>query len=193
MPRDGKHPLKHIKKYNSNSCVKPITITTVVHIPMQEGYWKNSSNVLKLFFESLFSSTSLLFDLMVFDNCSCTEVQDYLQELFRADKIQYLTSSKYNLKKLGAMDYLFSVARGDYIIFSDSDVYFLPGWLEKSLKILDTFPEAGQVSALPTIFNSEKYITATLCGIDTNKYLNVEIGTNFNSGAIYRRSSNKPW
>jgi glycosyltransferase involved in cell wall biosynthesis len=150
MPRLGHHPLK-VTGLKDDFCPQKITIATITHIPQVAGYWAESLDVLKIFFQSLFASTEQSFDLMVFDNASCEEVQNYLVSLKMDGTIQYLTLSQHNLKKLGALNYLLSTASGDYIAFADSDVYFLPGWLEASLKILDTFPEAAKVTALPLV------------------------------------------
>ncbi len=126
-----------------------VTITTVTYIPSLENYWQYSLDVLKVFFDSLYANTPAPFNVMLFDNGSCAEVRDYLLDLQQAGKIQYLTFSEHNLRKLGALAHLLSVAPGDYIAFADSDVYFLPGWLEQSIGILQAFPEAGRVTALP--------------------------------------------
>jgi glycosyltransferase involved in cell wall biosynthesis len=150
MPRSGRHPLK-VTGLRDDFRPQKITIATITHIPQVAGYWSESLDVLKLFFQSLFASTEQSFDLMVFDNASCEEVQDYLLRLKKESAIQYLTLSQYNLKKLGALNHLLSTAPGDYIAFADSDVYFLPGWLEASLKILEAFPEAAKVTALPLV------------------------------------------
>jgi glycosyltransferase involved in cell wall biosynthesis len=150
MPRIGRHPLK-VKGLKDEVKHRDVTVTTIVHIPMLQGYWEQSLEVLKLFFQSLFASTERPFDLMVFDNNSCAEVQDYLISLQQAGKIQYLTLSTYNLRKLGALNYLLTTAPGEYIAFADSDVYFLPGWLEASLNVLNVFPEAAKVTALPIV------------------------------------------
>ena len=176
MPRTGKHPLK----LTEDMPIDPrngISIATVTHIPMLSGYWEKSLDVLKLFFESLYASTDLPFDLLVFDNNSCKEAQDYLLEQRRQGRIQYLTLSAYNLKKLGAMEYLFSCAPGEFVAFVDSDVYFLPGWLEASLEVLEAFPEAGQVSAIPTIDKSKHYLESARRGILADSALKVEQGT----------------
>lgn len=150
MPRVGRHPLKQ-QGLKDDVKHREITVATIVHIPGLVGYWEQSLEVLKLFFESLFASTDLPFDLMVFDNNSCVEVQDYLLTLQREGKIQYLTLATYNLRKLGALNYLLSVAPGNYVAFADSDVYFLPGWLDSSIEILNAFPNAGKVTALPIV------------------------------------------
>ncbi|MEW5959560.1 MAG: glycosyltransferase family A protein, partial [Chloroflexota bacterium] len=149
MPRIGRHPLKNKNAKNESVVHQKVTVTTIVYIPMLAGYWQESLEVLKLFFESLYVNTGQPFDLMVFDNGSCEEVRTYLLDLQENSKIQYLVFSQQNLKKLGALNYLLSAAPGEYIAYADSDVYFLPGWLDESLKVLDTFPEVAKVTAIP--------------------------------------------
>jgi hypothetical protein len=41
----------------------------------------------------------------------------------------------------------------EFIGFSDGDVLFRPGWLEKSLEIVHAFPTAGLVSVQPCLFD----------------------------------------
>jgi len=177
MPRTGKHPLKRDQKQPAApQTFQRVSVCTVTHIPMLAGYWEHSLDVLKLFFESLYASTDIPFDLLVFDNASCPEAQNYLLEQQRGGKIQFLHFSAYNLKKLGGMNALFSIAPGEFVAFADSDVYFLPGWLEESLRVLEAFPEAGQVSALPTIDKTRHYIGQTLRGVAGDSALQVERG-----------------
>ena len=177
MPRLGRHPLK-VKGLRDEINHQDITITTIVHIPTLSGYWEQSLEVLKLFFESLFASTNLPFDLMVFDNNSCIEVQNFLLSLKRESKIQYLILSQHNLRKLGALNHLLTMAPGKYVAFADSDVYFIPQWLEESLKILKTFPDAGQVTALPIITEAGERYVSTLAGIEKDSKIEVAYGTN---------------
>ena len=151
-----------------------ITVATITHIPTLSGYWQESLNVFKLFIESLFASTELKFDLMVFDNGSCREVTDYLTGLKEVGLIQYLILSDRNFRKLGALDFLLRSAPGEYVAYADSDVYFLPGWLEKSLEVMRAFPQAGMVSALPTVDKSDRFIASTLAGIETDPMVSVE-------------------
>jgi glycosyltransferase involved in cell wall biosynthesis len=131
-----------------------------VHIPVLADYWADSLEVLRLFFSSLFENTQRPFDLMVFDNNSCREVQDYLLALRTEGLIQYLILSEHNLRKLGALNFLLCSAPGEFIAFADSDVYFLPGWLEKSLEVLDAFPQAAKVTALPVAGGDTTQISA---------------------------------
>ena len=39
------------------------------------------------------------------------------------------------------MDYLFSVAPGEIISFTDSDVYFKKGWLDATIKLFSVFKD----------------------------------------------------
>ena len=146
MARVGQNPMKWMDKAHHP---QNVTATTIVHIPVMEGYWQDNLEVLKLCLHSMRSSTSVPFDLMVFDNGSCETVVDYLVGLQKAGFIQYLILSDTNLGKVGAWNMLFQAAPGDIISFCDSDVYFLDGWLEESIKILENFPKAGIVSAKP--------------------------------------------
>jgi hypothetical protein len=88
-------------------------------------------------------------DLMVFDNASCPQVVQYLQDEADGGRIQFLVLSEKNIGKVGAWNFIFSSAPGQYIAYADSDVYFFPGWLSRHLAIFKAFPEVGTVSGLP--------------------------------------------
>ncbi|MBT4735516.1 MAG: glycosyltransferase [Candidatus Marinimicrobia bacterium] len=151
MPRVGRHPLKEKLIKENQVMPQNVTMTTIVYIPTLDGYWKESFDVLKLFFRSLQENTNEPYDLMVFDNGSCSEIRDYMINLRDQGIIQYLILSEKNLRKLGALNYLLQSAPGEFISYADSDVYFLPGWLDESLKVLNTFPEAAKLTALPIV------------------------------------------
>jgi len=146
MPRFGQNPMRWVQEVHFH---ERVTFTTIVYIPFLEGYWRQSLDILKLFLQSLRQSTRLPFDLMVFDNGSCEEIQDYLIELRRQGIIQILILAQHNLGKVGAWNYLFSAAPGEFIAYADSDLLFLPGWLEASLDVFNTFPAVGMVTAQP--------------------------------------------
>jgi len=65
-------------------------------------------------------------------------VVDYLKELRDKGKIQYLILSSRNIGKMGALQIAFRAAPGEIIAYSDDDVFFLPGWLERHLEVLET-------------------------------------------------------
>ena len=177
MPRIGRHPLKEKSINKPQINPKEITITTIVYIPSMSDYWSNSFDVLKLFFDSLLKNTQPVYDLMVFDNGSCKRIIEYLIDLRDRGIIQYLILSEKNHRKLGALNFLLQSAPGKYISYADSDVFFLPEWLNKSLDILKTFPKAGKVTALPivggdtTVISRQSYLEAL-----NDESINVQTG-----------------
>jgi len=173
MSRIGQNPLKWIK---SDDEPRKITIVTAVHIPELSGFWKDALLVLEKSINSLYENTSKPFDFMVLDNGSCKDVRSYLYDCFNCNKIQFLTFSRYNMRKIGAMNYLFSVAPGEIISFTDSDVYFKKGWLDATLDIMNTYPKAGMVSAIPTIDKSIDYYNNTLKDVKESKEIIITSG-----------------
>ena len=156
--RAGSHPLKKQGKLDPP---KDITVQMVTFIPFLSGYFEQSLDVLKFSLESLWENTSLPFDLMVFDNGSCAEVRGYLLEQFQKHKIQFLYLSDENVGLPGAWNALFRAAPGKIIAYSDSDIYFYPGWLEACLKVIETYPHTGMVTGIP-VRNPPQYNSRTL-------------------------------
>jgi glycosyltransferase involved in cell wall biosynthesis len=173
MARVGQNPMKWLQP---TSQPRRVTVTTIVHIPELKGFWAESLDVLKLCFRSLRENTGQPFDLMVVDNGSCHEVRDFLLKCQASGHIQFLTFSSYNLRKFGALKLLLAAAPGEIISYADSDVYFLPGWLESTLEVLEKFPEAGQVTALPTSDKIGHFTASTLKGIASDHSLTVKCG-----------------
>ncbi len=135
-------------------------MAVIVYIPFLHGYYAQSLEVLKTCLESLWQNTPQPYDLLVFDNASCPEVRNYLQQMHEQERIQFLVLSNRNLGKGGGWNLIFQGAPGEIIAYADSDVFFYPGWLEKSLDILEKFPKVGMVTARP-LRTPEAFYTAT--------------------------------
>jgi hypothetical protein len=144
--RIGQNPAKFIEHVPKPARV---TVAVVSFIPFLNGYYAGSLDVLKVCLNSIWQNTRVPFDLMIFDNASCQEVRAYLLDCQQSGKIQYLILSDKNIGKGGAWNFVFQGAPGEVIAYSDSDVCVFPGWLEKSLEILDAFPRTGMVTARP--------------------------------------------
>jgi glycosyltransferase involved in cell wall biosynthesis len=144
--RRGQNPAKSID-YVAQP--EKITLAVVTYIPFLSGYYAQSLEVLKICLGSIFAHTEQPFDLLVFDNASCPEVISYLNQLRGEEKIQYLILSDANIGKVGAWNFIFGAAPGEFIAYSDSDVYYYPGWLSRHLEVFEAFPEAGTVTGLP--------------------------------------------
>jgi hypothetical protein len=157
--RVGHNPARFVEKVAQPA---GITVTVVNCIPFLSGYYEQSLDVLKVVIESLDATREREhpYDVMVFDNHSCAEVRAYLQEAYGKRKIQYLVLSDTNIGKIGAWNFMFGAAQGEYIVFSDGDVEFRPGWLISSLELFETFPNVGMVTARP-LLTPREYSTAT--------------------------------
>jgi len=144
--RIGYNPAKTIKGVS-----RPATITIAVlnYIPFLSGFYEEMLDVLKLTLRSIQETADLPYDLLVFDNGSCQEAKDYLLDEYNQGRIQYLFLSEKNLGKGGAWNIILNGAPGEVISYADNDIYFKPGWLSRSIEILETFPNVGMVTARP--------------------------------------------
>jgi glycosyltransferase involved in cell wall biosynthesis len=172
MARIGQNPAKSIK-----SVVQPqlVTVAIVNYIPFLSGYYAQSLDVLKKCLGSIWEHTKYPYDLLVFDNGSCSEVRDYLIKARNLEKIQYLVLSEKNIGKSGAWNFIFGAAPGEFIAYADSDVYFYPGWLEPQIDILKIFPNAGMVTGMP-LWSPEEYSTSTIRWAEENSDIRLEKG-----------------
>ncbi len=146
----------------------PVSLTTMVHIPALEGYWAESLAVLELCLDSLRATLPATprCELLVLDNGSCAAVRRALAERYERGEIDQLFSSRRNLGKVGGWNLLFAAAAGETVGYFDSDVLFLPGWLEASLWVLEAFPETAMVTAQPIPGDLSQHCEATLKGAD---------------------------
>jgi glycosyltransferase involved in cell wall biosynthesis len=156
--RKGQNPAKFVK-----GVARPerITAAMLTYIPFLSGFYAETLDVLKVSLESMRTEAGLPFDLLVFDNGSCPEARDYLVKEKEEGRIQYLILSEKNLGKGGAWNMILAGAPGEIIAYADSDVLFSPGWLARSVEILETFPNVGMVTARPFRTPPEFY-SATL-------------------------------
>jgi hypothetical protein len=146
--RKGQNPSK-----DSLPAYQPqrLGIAIVSYIPTLSGYFEHSLEVLKYEIASVHHSTRDGFDLYIFDNGSCAEVQSELFRLHSGGWIDFLLSSRHNLGKIGAINWILGAVPNELICYADSDVLFRPGWFEHSLAILESFPKIGLISAQPCL------------------------------------------
>ena len=152
--RVGQNPAKFIKQV-----AKPerITVAVLNYIPFLSGFYTDMLDVLDACLKSVRATTDIPFDLMLFDNASCEQVRTYLLDEYANNNIQYLFLSDKNLGKGGAWNIILSGAPGEIIAYSDNDCYYHKGWLEESLKILETYPKVGMVTSRPFRTKPELY------------------------------------
>ncbi len=130
-----------------------VGLASLTYVPDLEGYFRQARDVIDIHLASLRASLDQECDLCVFDNGSCPEILNFLQDRWRNGVIDWLFLSHHNLGKNGALNWIFSSMPNEYIGYSDSDVLFRKGWLEESLRIFDSFERVGMVSAQPVFFD----------------------------------------
>ncbi|HEX9019220.1 MAG TPA: glycosyltransferase family A protein [Anaerolineaceae bacterium] len=179
--RIGQNPAKYVKEV-----AKPARITVAVlnYIPFLSGFYADALEVLKVCLESIRESADLPFDLLVFDNGSCEEARQYLLDEHQAGRIQFLIFSEKNLGKGGAWNMILAGAPGEIVAYTDSDAYFYPGWLSRSVQILETFPRVGMVTARP-FRTKEEFYTQTVAWGEGAQDVTVEKG-NFIPFEVFR-------
>lgn len=125
-----------------------VTLVMLTYIPNDIGYFEKRFEVLRTSLESYIQNTTVPYDLIVFDNNSNANVVNYLKDMRDKGKIDYLILSSRNIGKMGALQIAFRAAPGEIIAYTDDDVFFLPGWLERHLEVLETYPRVGMVTGL---------------------------------------------
>jgi hypothetical protein len=169
--RVGKNPYKH--KTGKFTPAK-VGIVSLTYIPFLDGYFQNSLEVLKIHLESLLLTKTEDCNLLVFDNGSCQEVTEFLQAEQLRGSIDWLVLSNHNLSKVGAINWAFSVLENEYLAYTDSDILFRPGWVEKSLAIFDQYEQAGIVAVQPPFFDLLKEEFLSLQNIQADDRFQVE-------------------
>jgi hypothetical protein len=145
MPRVGMNPARGHK---TDYIPARVTVAVLTHLPDTAGYFRERFDVTRLCINSIIANTSIPYDLMVVDNGSCSMLVDFLCDLHEKGFIGYLLLSRENIGKIGALQMLTRAAPGEIIAYTDDDIYFMPGWLEAHLKLIDTYPKVGMVTGL---------------------------------------------
>jgi glycosyltransferase involved in cell wall biosynthesis len=134
-----------------------VTAAVLNHIPFLDGFYTEMLNVLQLSLSSLRQNAGMAFDLLVYDNGSCKQARTCLLEEYEKGNIQTLILSDRNMGKGGAWNVMLQAAPGEIIAYADNDVLYYPNWLRESVKVLETYPNAGMVTSRPFHTRPELY------------------------------------
>ena len=121
-----------------------------IYIPNNEGYFKDSFNVLKVCIESLLCTINKDTVVSLISNGSTKEVNDYLTDLYFKGKIDRVIFNKENVGKMNAIIAETRASFEEFITYSDADVFFDKGWLFQTFQMFKNIPQAGFVSMNPT-------------------------------------------
>lgn len=141
--RVGDNPLK-----NSRISPLPKRIGAVItHLPTMTGYHSQRFDIVRACLNSMRENSMVAdFAVAVWDNGSCQEFRDWLQETYQPD---VLVLSR-NIGKASARTALIrSFALNTVLGVSDDDILFFKGYWQAQERLLDTFPNVGVVSTYP--------------------------------------------
>jgi len=152
--RKGQNPIKQLQ-----TVAKPqrVTVAVLNHIPFLDGFYADLMQVLDASLSSLRENAGMPFDLLVYDNGSCVEARAYLLQEFEQGRIQTLILAERNMGKGGAWNVMLQAAPGEIVAYADNDVLYYPDWLIESVKVLETYPLVGMVTARPYYSKPELY------------------------------------
>ena len=93
---------------------------------------------------SLHANTKYPHQIIVMDDASDEETQQWLFAMMRAQKISHVLFNTGHNQGIGvAMNRGLSIAKGDILMKLDADLEYNPGWLTEVVRLLDTHPQIG--------------------------------------------------
>ena len=120
-----------------------------VYIPNQEGYFKDSFQILQFCLESLFKTSHSKTYFTIVNNGSCEVVTHYLNALSSDGKIQEIIHTtaigKLNAILKGLTGHSFKL-----ITITDADVLFVNDWQKAAYQVFKAFPKVGVVCTTPS-------------------------------------------
>lgn len=121
-----------------------------VYIPSETGYYEDAFKIFTICIESLLATVhQSRMDITIIDNASISKVQKYLQPKIESGQIDQYVRNTVNRGKADAIIGLGKASYEPFITIADSDVLFLPGWLDQVETIYELFPAAGVVCPFP--------------------------------------------
>ncbi len=129
-----------------------------VYIPNEEGYFKDSFQILKYCLESLFKTSHVNTYFTVVNNGSCKEVVAYLNVLHQNGIIHEIIHTS-AIGKLNAILKGLIGQNFHLVTITDADVLFLNNWQSSTYEVFQNFSKAGAVCTTPSSksFNNKTF------------------------------------
>jgi glycosyltransferase involved in cell wall biosynthesis len=105
--------------------------------------------------EAILSQSVRPKEVIVVDDNSTDGSIAVIEKFLRQDSIIRLIRNERNRGVVYSMNRALKIATGDYVNFAGADDKIKPGLFEKSINILQTFPQAGLSSTDPTFLDSD--------------------------------------
>jgi glycosyltransferase involved in cell wall biosynthesis len=140
--RVGHNPLRHARADE----LKPVVLVVVTHLPHFEGYHAKRLEVVQTCLESMTRHAGMEHSVIIWDNGSCDEFREWVQEAIEPD----VFIQSINIGKNTARTAMTRILPPKTIIcYSDDDMYFYPDWLRPQIKLLKHFPNVASVTGYP--------------------------------------------
>ncbi|GIU73203.1 MAG: hypothetical protein KatS3mg004_0290 [Bryobacteraceae bacterium] len=189
MPRSGSNPFRHV---GLNGSAVWHRVVLPVFVPEDSGYFEQSAEVLDLCLSSLWATCGQETAITVVVNAASRKTFEVIERHRRSGHIDTLIAFRENAGKVNA---LMAGVRGSHepiVTLTDSDIFFLPGWLEATVAVFNAFPMAGAVSALPVPHLRRQCTTATWLGAAVRGKLVREALASPSDLELYMRDLNSP-
>jgi len=149
-----------------------VVVLVITYLPeMESEYHRTRLDVIKRSLTTLINNINIdTYDLIVWDNCSCRELGDWLA---------MLGAGLILTRNIGKTNALKSVMRmlppGSILAYSDDDMEYAPNWLQPQIEILKTYPNVGTVTGWPVRITSKWGEECTLKWAKENAQVEADI------------------
>ena len=111
----------------------------------------NHSRFLKYSVNAVLEQSYQPMEFIILDDCSSDNSMDVLEEFAEKYPIVKIVRNKKNLGAVQTVNKLLRMSKGDYIYGAAADDLILPGFLEKTMAMLENHPDAALCSTLSTL------------------------------------------
>ena len=159
----------------------------------------NHAHFLPQCLDAMFSQSLPPGEVLVIDDASTDNSVDVIRQYARRHPAVHLICNEKNMGAMFGVSRGLKLAKGDYIYFAAADDAILPGFFEKSIKLLDQYPQAALCSGISVIVDRDKryeapsppYVSKMPAYLGPKEVLNSYIKKDWfimGNTAIYRRN-----
>ncbi len=145
--RKGVNPTKGGKLISKEECHHRIIIP--VHIPNEEGYFKDAYKIFELCLFSIIKTATSKIKVSVISNKCSDEVNVRLLNLYHEKHINELIIEHDGIGKINSVLKAIRTSEERLITITDADVLFLNNWEQAITDVFEAFPKAGAVCPVP--------------------------------------------
>lgn len=128
-----------------------------LHIPKEDGYYKQSYEIFEMTLESLIKTSLFHAKISVISDACCSSVNSKLYELYEHNQIDELILEHDNIGKVNAILKVLRSTTEPFVTITDADVLFLNNWDAHVFEVFKKFPKAAVVSPTPIFRNHMNY------------------------------------